>query len=60
MKPQLVEQTFRLGEQHWRYSGSAGWSVLMFGWWPWSNGTPSYQWRSIDTKDVPKSLREKV
>jgi len=56
MTPVLVERTFKLGPQSWRVDSHGNWSVLMWGWWPWSNGTPSWQWSSIDKNRVPAEL----
>jgi len=60
MAPVLVERTFQLGPQHWRVDSKGNWSVLMFGWWPDSNGTPSYRWRPIEKGRVPDELLRQV
>lgn len=56
MTPVLVERTFQLGPQQWRVSAKGHWSVLMFGWWPDSNGTPSYRWQYVEKAKVPAEL----
>jgi len=52
----ICERTIAYGNQRWRVNSSGNWSVLMFGWWPDSNGTPSWRWEYINKDRVPKDV----
>lgn len=55
-EPTLVEETYSLGAQRWRVDSQGNWTTLMWGWWPYSNGTPSYRWQPVPRQQVPNKL----
>jgi hypothetical protein len=54
--PTICERTIAYGNQRWRVNSSGQWQVMMWGWWPDSNGTPSWRWSHIDKSRVPKEV----
>jgi len=46
------------GRQQYRLYSHGEWQMLMFGWWPDSNGRPSHRWRPILTDKVPRAVQE--
>lgn len=52
------EKTIALGRNQFRVDRQGNWQVLMFGWWPDSNGRPSYRWQPIDADRVPGKVKQ--
>lgn len=45
-------QSIRYGEQQWQ-KRDGKYFVMMWGWWPYSNGTPSWKWVHVEHDRVP-------
>jgi hypothetical protein len=60
INPVICERTIAYGNQRWRVNISSQWSVLMWGWWPDSNGTPSWRWQSIEENKVPNEIKRMI
>lgn len=58
MTVKLASREFARGPQRWRVDSQGNWTVLMFGWFPGNNGTPSHQWHPVDKKQFPQELLE--
>ncbi len=61
--PVICERTIAYGKQRWRVNSHNEWSVLMWGWWPDSNGYngyPSWTWQEIEINRVPKEVKNAV
>lgn len=57
MPSEVSVASYRIGPQEWR-RGRDGWYVLMWGWFPFMGGTPTWQWVKVDDKRVPKQILE--
>ena len=53
----VCEKTICLGQAEYRVTTGGKWTCLMWGWWPDSNGTPSYRWMPIPESKVPEKVR---
>ena len=50
--------TIREGRCHYRQYADGSWEVLMWGWWPYGNGTPRYLWMTIPADKVPQAVKD--